>query len=383
MTVHPVILAGGSGSRLWPLSRELYPKPFLNVLGEHSLLQDTFLRLQSVDSLSQPTVVCNEEHRFLVGEHARQVNQLLDSIILEPVGKNTAPALTLATLRLQKHSNDNDPVMLVMPADHVISDIHEFRNAVNDSIQLAKDGCVVTFGIYPTKPDTNFGYLLKGSRYQGNSQYNSASTEIFLLEQFVEKPNKNTAIQFVQCGDYLWNSGIFVLRASTWLDQLTRFRPDIVKACKRADKLGKQDGLFYRPHSDAFRICPSDTIDYAVMERLCSTEPKSVPSVVLPLDAGWSDVGNWSAWLNLQQKDRNDNVTRGDVFTHDVNDSLLMAEHRLVAVTGLERIIVVETADAVLVANPNNLHGVKELVSQLKKHGREEHENHRWSTFLI
>ena len=377
MALYPVILAGGSGTRLWPLSREFYPKPFLKVVGDNSMLQDTILRLDGIDDLSPPIVVCNEEHRFLVAEHARQIKHDTRSIILEPVGRNTAPALTLAALSIQANSEGDDSVMLVLSADHVITDVDAFQTAIVQGLRLASQGCVVTFGIVPTGPKTAYGYIRKGNVHTSTRQEINGSAEAYQLASFVEKPSESVAIQMLDTGEYLWNSGMFVMKTSIWLEQLENFRPDIAESCRQAHKNGDQDGVFYRPNAEEFAACPPDTIDYAVMERITENSSNGPASVIVPLDAGWSDVGAWSALLDVQPRDDDGNVIQGDVYTHRMKNSLVMGQHRLVAAIGLENVIVVETADAVLVAHSDHVEEVKELATQLKQDERYEQENHR------
>ena len=388
MPLNPVILAGGSGSRLWPLSREFYPKPFLTVAGRNSMLQATILRLDGIAGASPPIVVCNEEHRFLVAEHARQVDRPPSSIILEPIGRNTAPALTLAALALVSRADDSaDPVMLVLPADHVINDVGAFKAAVALGAELAGQGCIVTFGVVPTAPRTAYGYIKMGETYALTGARPDPGSEAFRLETFVEKPDEATTAKMVQSGEYLWNSGMFMMKTSVWLEQLERFRPDIVEACGRAYEAGQGDGDFYRPDADLFASCPADTIDYAVMERIAGAVVADGPDpVVVPLDAGWSDVGAWSAFLEVSPQDSAGNVVQGDVYIHDMRDSLVIGQHRLVAAVGMENVIVVETADAVLVAHGDRVEEVRQLVARLKDDRRHEQENHRrvhrpWGSF--
>lgn len=406
MALHPVILAGGSGTRLWPLSRELYPKQFLSLLGERSLLQEAICRLDGIQRLAPPIIVCNEEHRFLVAEHVRQLGKSLSSIILEPVGRNTAPALTLASLSLLDRADGpdpQDPVMLVMPADHVIRDVGVFQSVVQRGAALAERGCLVTFGIVPTAPKTGYGYIRKGESLE---QSDGAA---FHIASFVEKPDRATAERMLQSEEYLWNAGIFVMRASVWLEQLERHRPDIAEICKEAHANGHRDGDFYRPDAKIFASCPSDSIDYAVMEKVAGAPLREVQGtgdagaitpdtgrrilgpvpplcVVLPLNAGWSDVGAWSALWEEGERDAQGNVVQGDVYTLAMRDSLVIGEHRLVAAVGLQNVIVVETPDAVLVAHKDQVQDVKALVARLKDEKRPEQANHRkvhrpWGTY--
>ena len=398
MGLHPVILAGGSGTRLWPLSRELYPKQFLSLTGDHSLLQETILRLGGIEGASPAIIVCNEEHRFLVAEHTRQLGRLPSSIVLEPAGRNTAPALTLAALGLaDQHAGSDDPVMLVLPADHMIRDVTAFQSAVARGLGLAGDGCLVTFGVVPTSPATGYGYIKKGramSPLEGAAETGPPHVEAFLLDAFVEKPTEAVAARMLRSQDYLWNSGMFMMTASVWLEQLNRFRPDIVEACRAAHVRGQRDGDFYRPDAAPFMGCPSDAIDYAVMEKVAgkpgpdrpdrssSAEPggASVPRprcAVIPLDAGWSDVGAWSAFWEEGAQDLSGNVVQGDVLTHSVHNSLLIGQHRLLAAVGLDDIIVVETPDAVLVSHKDKVQDVRAVVARLKEENRPEQENHR------
>ena len=388
MTLHPVILAGGSGTRLWPLSREFYPKPFLSISDSRSMLQDTILRLDGVNEVAEPIVVCNEEHRFLVAEHSRQIDRMPLSILLEPVGRNTAPALTLAALALSKQAdNGNSPVMLVLPADHVISDVAAFQRAVAVAAELAGHECIVTFGITPSFPSVGYGYIRRGDEFFNGSWVSRGSVPpvvpahagtgvAYELAEFVEKPDLDTARAMLLTEEYLWNSGMFVLRASAWLEEIERFRPDIANACRHAHANGTHDGLFFRPDDETFAACPPDTIDYAVMERIAGSDSHR-RALVVPIDAGWSDVGSWAAIMDVSDKDENGNVVRGDVYTHEMRNSMVFGHHRLVAAVGLEDVIVVETPDAVLAADRNRVEDVRALVEQLEAESRPERENHR------
>lgn len=360
-TIFPVILSGGAGSRLWPLSREHYPKQLLALTGEHTMLQQTAMRLDGLPGVQAPVVVCNEEHRFLVAEQLREIGKTPVSIILEPVGRNTAPALTLAALFLMKH--DPQAVMLVMPADHVIPNVQAFQSAVTQAARAAGDGYLATFGIVPTKPETGYGYIRKGKTLVGFDSLQRVA-------EFVEKPDSATAAQYLASGDYLWNSGMFVLNAAVWLDELKRRRPDILQACEAAYSQGQQDGEFYRVGKEAFLGCPSDSIDYAVMEQ---TDRAAVAS----LKAGWSDIGAWSAIWETETRNAQGNVIQGDVLLHNTRNALLISKHRLVTAVGLEDVIVVETPDAVLVAHKNSAQDVKEIVNRLKQDKRSEHLMHR------
>lgn len=377
-SLQPVILSGGSGTRLWPLSREHYPKQLLAFVGERSLLQDTILRAgQAASMASVPLIVCNEEHRFLVAEQMRELGQEPAGIILEPAGRNTAPALTLAALALEQRGAD--PVMIVMPADHVIGDVKAFAVALAEAVALAQKGELVTFGILPTGPETGYGYIRLGPALAGSG---GRAREI---AAFVEKPDAATAQAYVNSGDYLWNSGMFVMRSAVWLKAIEQFRPDILTACRQAMERGQADRDFYRVDKSAFTTCPSDSIDYAVMEKV-SQSKGGFRAAVVPLDAGWSDVGAWAAIWEVGIPDADGNVARGDVITHNTRNSLLFAEHRLVAGVGLEDMVVVETADAVMVAPKHRAQEVKQIVERLKSENRSERLSHRrvyrpWGTY--
>ena len=380
MPLQPVILSGGSGTRLWPLSREAYPKQFLALTSEHTMLQETVRRLDGLDeehprqAVGQidPIVVCNEAHRFLVAEQFRVMGRRPAEIILEPKGRNTAPALTLAALSAIR--GGSDPVLLVMPADHTIRNEVGFRAAVADACVIAREGAVVTFGIVPSKPETGYGYIRQGPVYEANGLAGSA----YLLNGFVEKPDVATAEDYLKSGQYLWNSGIFVLRASLWLGLIERFRPDIAQAVANAFEAATHDGDFLRLDADHFGACPGDSIDYAVMEPLArDTGDAGPPAVVVPLDVGWSDVGAWSALWEVRDQDAAGNVLDGDAFVHDARNNLLIAHHRMLAAVGVEDLIVVETPDAVLVVSKEHAQDVKAVTQFLQHEQRNEYRHHQ------
>ena len=376
MALHPVILAGGSGTRMWPLSRESHPKQFLRLLGEHSLFQDTVRRMDGIDDIAPPVVVCNEEHRFLVAEHLRQLGKPALAIALEPVGRNTAPALTLAALMLLDADSgfaDGDPVMLVLPADHVVRDADKFRKLARQAAELAQSDRVITFGITPDSPKTGYGYIRKGKDWTS-----TGDSGAFRVAEFVEKPSLHSAKRMIESESYLWNSGMFVMKASVWLRELRRLRPDIAIACDEAHADLKRDGDFYRPEPTHFAKCPSESIDYAVMEHIAGdTRPNgSSECVVLPMDIGWTDLGAWSSLWEESGRDASGNVIKGDVYASSMSDSLIISQRRLVAAVGLEDVILIETGDAVLAAHKDKVQEVKELVEQLRTDERPEHENH-------
>lgn len=353
----PVIMAGGTGSRLWPLSRDLMPKQFLKLDGDTTMLQATVQRLQGLDALA-PLVICNEEHRFIAAEQMRQINQLDHNIILEPVGRNTAPAIALAAMTAIKKGQD--PLLLVLAADHIISDSQEFRQVVVQASEFAAADNLVTFGIVATGPETGYGYIKRGVEKSG----------AYSVQQFVEKPDLETAKGYVSSGEYYWNSGMFIFKASVYLAELKQHRPDIYSACEQAMAEVDPDLDFIRVNKEAFLACPDDSIDYAVME-------KTTKAVVVPLNAGWSDVGSWSSLWDVTAKDENNNVHKGDVLSVASKDNYVFAETGLVATVGLENIIVVQTKDAVLVAAKDKVQDVKSIVQQLKGAGRTEHRIHR------
>jgi len=355
----PVIMAGGSGSRLWPLSRQLNPKQFLPLAdAELSMLQATIQRLDGL-AVALPRLICNEQHRFLAAEQLRQLGMEQANILLEPVGRNTAPAIALAAL--QAVEEVDDPILLVLAADHLIQDVAAFHASIRTALPLAADGKLVTFGIVPTHPETGYGYIEQG---------HSVGDGGYAVNRFVEKPDLATARDYLACGNYFWNSGMFMFRASRYLEELERFQPAILAACRAALKGGTQDMHFTRVDHDAFAACPEDSIDYAVME-------KTADAVMVPLDAGWSDIGSWSALWDVSAKDAEGNVFKGDVLGQDTRNTYVHADSRLVATVGVEDLVIVETKDAVLVAHKDQVQDVKKIVERIKADGRQEHVNHR------
>lgn len=355
----PIIMAGGTGSRLWPLSRELFPKQFQKLYGQTTMLQATVLRLQGLDCLP-PLVICNEEHRFIVAEQLRQIGQLDHNIILEPIGKNTAPAIALAAIYAAKH--EDNPALLVLAADHVVLNEEAFRAAVVHAQVPVKQDKLVTFGIVPQSPETGYGYI----KYNPDACKQSG----FTVEQFVEKPDLATARAYLSSGNYLWNSGMFSFKAQNYLNELKNYRPDIYSACSHAMQSVDIDLDFIRINKESFFDCPAESIDYAVME-------KTTNAVVIAMDAGWSDVGAWSSLWEVSDKDKDDNVITGDVLTVDSHNNYIFAETGLVATVGLHHTIVVQTKDAVLVASKDKSQDVKSIVNQLKAENRQEHIVHR------
>lgn len=356
----PVILAGGSGSRLWPLSRSTYPKQLLPLVTGQTMLQDTVLRAQSVGNIVNPFVICNQEHRFLVAEQLQQIGVDNASIVLEPMGKNTAPAVAIAALHLLKQHAD--PILLVLPADHVIKDINSFVASAGVAEQYAQAGHLVTFGIVPAQAETGYGYIKSGEKLDDQKGYRVA--------QFIEKPNLKTAEEYVASGEYYWNSGMFMFRASRFLAELKIHAPEMLAACEKAAEHMTKDLDFIRLDKELFSACPSNSIDYAVME-------KTQDAVLVPLGTNWSDVGSWTALCDVQDADHNGNVLQGDVVTEQVTNSYLRAESRMLAVVGVSDHIVIETADAVLVAHKSNSQAVKKMVESLKSKQRSETDSHR------
>jgi mannose-1-phosphate guanylyltransferase/mannose-6-phosphate isomerase len=360
MKIYPVILAGGSGTRLWPLSREALPKQLLPLLSERTMLQETVLRAQGLDNWMPPLVICGNEHRFLVAEQLREIGITPLGIVLEPIGKNTAPAAAIAAQYLQKE--DPDAMLLMLPADQAVDDVPAFHAAVQRAIAAATGGALVTFGIDPSSPETAYGYIRRGAALDGIA-------DCFAVEQFVEKPDRATAEAFLASPNYCWNSGMFLFRASDYLQQLKQFRPAIVNSCDKAYRDAYRDLDFCRLDEVAFTMCPPESIGRAVME---STRK----AVVVLSRIGWNEVSSWTALCDVQAADENGNILRGDVYTDAVSNSMIRSENRLVAVIGVENLIVVETKDAVLVAHKDHVQGVKQIVKDLKQRGRCEHLSH-------
>jgi len=358
----PVILSGGAGTRLWPLSRELHPKQLLALAAKQTMLQETLERLAGLEA-GAPLLVCNEAHRFLVAEQLRQLELKPAAIVLEPCGRNTAPAIALAAhvaLRMAAETSPPDPVLLVLPADHVIRDVPAFQAAVRTALPIVEQGGLATFGIVARTAHTGYGYIRRGA----------AIGAVHRIDQFIEKPTLSRAQSFVEAGEYYWNSGMFMFHARRYLEELERWAPQIARVCRAASEAATADLDFIRIDAKTFASCPSDSIDYAVME-------KTGDAVVVPLDAGWSDVGSWSALHEASAPDAQGNVVRGDVLMEDASGCYLYSESRLVAVVGLADTVVVETKDAVLVAPRARVQDVKKLVARLKELGRYEHSLHR------
>ncbi|MDG3088659.1 mannose-1-phosphate guanylyltransferase/mannose-6-phosphate isomerase [Vibrio hannami] len=355
----PVIMSGGSGSRLWPLSRKKHPKQFLPLVSNNTMLQDTVLRLEGLDCL-QPTIICNEGHRFIVAEQLDEINKLGGEIILEPQGRNTAPAIALAAINAISHGKD--PYLLVLAADHVIRDIEAFQSSVLKALECAEQGKLVTFGIVPDKPETGYGYIKSGEQ--------CPNTECFNVEQFVEKPNLETACQYLESGQYYWNSGMFLFKASAYLSELKENCPEIVSSCQKAIDGSIRESDFTRLDNDAFLSSPDDSIDYAIMEH-------THRAAMVPLDAGWSDVGSWSSIWEVSEKDEYGCSVRGDVKTIDVNNSLIDARDKMVAAIGVDNLVIVETSDAVVVADQSRVQDIKKVVEELQAEKRSESIEHR------
>lgn len=354
----PIIMAGGSGSRLWPLSRALYPKQFLKLNGSGTMLQNTVKRLEGLDC-AEPMLICNEEHRFIAAEQLRELGELNHNIILEPVGRNTAPAVALAAFTAI--SQGSDPVMLILAADHIIQQQEAFRDSIRKALPFAQQDKLVTFGIVPIRPETGYGYIERGLEHGKDG---------FDVARFVEKPDMNTAQKYVSSGNFYWNSGMFMFKASRYLDELKAHRPDIYNACEEAIRNLNSDLDFIRVNKEAFLSCPEESIDYAVME-------KTGDAVVVPMEAGWSDVGSWSTLWDVSDKDVSGNVHHGDVMSHNSSNNYVFAETGMVATVGIDDVVVVQTKDAVLVVRKDQVQDVKKVVEALKKDERSEFQLHR------
>lgn len=356
--VLPIVLAGGAGTRLWPLSREAFPKQFLKLVNaERSMLQETLSRIDGL-GFQLPLVICNEEHRFLAAEQLRQCDKLNGNLLLEPFGRNTAPAIALAAFKAT--ATGNDPTLLVLPADHLISNIENFRKAISQAVSMAEKSWLVTLGIVPCRAETGFGYIEQGDAVGSG----------YKVERFIEKPDVDTANELVKRGNFLWNSGMFAFKASVYLDELKQYRPDIFRACLDAAGAFTTDLDFQRVDLNAFEKCPSESIDYAVMEH-------TDKAVVLPLEVGWSDVGTWSSLWETLEKDSNNNLHRGDVLATDSQNNLVYAESSLVTTLGVSDLVIVQTKDALLVADRSKAGRVKNVVTELANRNRAEHKSHR------
>ena len=353
----PVILAGGSGTRLWPLSREMYPKQLLALVGEKTMLQNTILRVRQLENIDRPIVVCNSEHRFMVAEQLREIGTEA-TIIIEPAGRDTAPAVAVAAFAALERRPDS--VLLVLPADHVIEDVDTFKSAITAGAEIAVQDKLITFGIVPESPETGFGYIEKGKQ----------TGAAYLVKRFVEKPDRERAEKYLQSGDFLWNSGMFLFNAACFLDELQKFEPVMFNSCKESLAKRQIDLDFVRLDEHAFAASPSNSIDYAVME-------KTADAVVVPLACGWSDVGSWSALWDLEEKDKNGNVLRGEVIASEVKNSYIFSTNRMVSALGVENLVIVETPDVIMVCDKDHVQGIKGIVKQLKEQKRCEVSLHR------
>ncbi|EGG9792035.1 mannose-1-phosphate guanylyltransferase/mannose-6-phosphate isomerase [Escherichia coli] len=362
-----VVMAGGTGSRLWPLSREHYPKQFLQLSGENTLLQSTLLRLSPL-SCETPLVITNEQHRFVVAEQLRQIDQLRDNIILEPCGRNTAPAIALSAFTALKRNEQQEPILLILAADHIISKADVFCDAIQKSKTVAEQGNIVTFGIIPEYAETGYGYIKKGDPFK--ILPNITDDKFYHVQQFIEKPNHSTAEEYVSTGEYLWNSGMFMFKASVYLEELKKHRPDIYEICEQTASLSYNDLDFIRLPKHIFQDCPSESIDFAVME-------KTKNCIVRPVDIGWSDVGSWHSLWDISDKTQDGDVCKGDILTYNTKNNYIYCESALVAAVGVEDIVIVQTKDAILVSKKTEVQDVKKIVEMLKEHERSEYISHR------
>lgn len=358
-TLIPVVLCGGSGSRLWPLSRETHPKQFLRLLGKESLLQQTLMRLQGMQGLGAPVLVTGDSTRFVVAEQLREIGQEHAQILLEPMRRNTAPAIASAALHAL--TMDEDPLLLVLPSDHVVKDVAALQEALGHAREAARRGDLLTFGIVPDHPETGYGYIRAGSKESG---------AVRPVVEFVEKPNLATAEQYVKSGQFFWNSGMFLFSARRFLEELERYQPEILKACRQAHERSTRDVDFVRLDAASYEKSPDCSIDYAVMEH---TEHASM----VPLSAGWNDIGSWASVRDASERDENNNAVQGDVMLQDCSDCLVHSTGRLVAAVGLKNVVVIETADGVLVMDADHAQDAKKIVSRLAEEGRSEASQHR------
>jgi len=361
MKIVPVILSGGSGTRLWPLSRQQYPKQFLSLLGNKSMFQETLLRLKGVTNLADPVIVCNENHRFLVAEQLNQISINNAAIILEPIGRNTAPAIAAAAMKIINDIDKKNSIMLVLSADHQINDTDEFLKTINIAKIHAKKGRLVTFGIVPNSPNTGFGYI---------NYFEGLSSEVYEVKKFVEKPDQKTAEAYLKDGSYLWNSGMFMFNPNQLVMELSVHSVEIVNAVKKSFDNATQDLDFIRLETQFFESSPSDSIDYALME-------KSNNVVVIKLDAGWSDVGSWSSLYEISEKDKNGNVFKGDIFAEETYNSYIDSGNHIIATIGVSNLVIIDTPDATLIASKDQSHKVQKIVKNLQLSDREEHANNR------
>ena len=371
MKLTPILMAGGGGTRLWPLSREHYPKQFLQLFENNTLFQNTLLRLEGLEAsieVSTPVIICNEVHRFLVADQGSQISKKIGAIILEPEGRNTAPALTIAALN--QYQNHNDSIIIMMPSDHVIKEIKLFHQAVKAGVEMANDNYLVTFGVKPTQAETGYGYIQTAKKIQTHN-----NQDIFSIGGFTEKPDIALAKKYLDSGNYLWNSGIYMMKASVWLNKIQQHQKSIYDACSKAFKDGKTDGVFFRLDKKSFCQNPNDSIDYAVMEKLSTNDNEKL--AVLPVDIGWSDVGAWSSVMKIKNKDTNKNYIEGDVVVEETNNCFIRSERGLIATIGCEDMIIIDSDDAILIADKNKTQDIKKIVNQLKKNDRNERITHR------